>query len=50
VLLVQGGADRVIPPAHGDRPGPGLGLRRNDGRVSILAACPLAIDWLIAQQ
>jgi hypothetical protein len=27
-----------------------LWLRRNDGHVSILAACPLAMDWLPAQQ
>jgi pimeloyl-ACP methyl ester carboxylesterase len=51
VLLVQGGEDRVIPPAHAfwllDRlPNAELWLRPRDGHISILAACPLAMDWL----
>lgn len=51
VLLVQGGQDRVIPPAHADwllrqiRDSE-LWLRPNDGHISILDACPLAMDWL----
>jgi pimeloyl-ACP methyl ester carboxylesterase len=53
VLFVQGGEDRVIPAAHaqwlvrGCRH-PELWLRPRDGHVSILAAVPLAMDWLRA--
>lgn len=52
VLLVQGGADRVIPPSHADRllrtiPSAELWLRPRDGHVSVLDACPVAIDWLL---
>ena len=51
VLLVQGGQDRVIPPAHAQWllkscPRPELWLRPADGHVSILDACPVAMDWL----
>jgi pimeloyl-ACP methyl ester carboxylesterase len=52
VLVVQGGEDRVIPPAHADwllrhlRRGE-LWLRPRDGHVSVLDACPLAMDWLL---
>lgn len=54
VLLVQGGADRVVPPAHADWllrncPRSELWLRPADGHVSILDACPVAMDWLRAQ-
>jgi pimeloyl-ACP methyl ester carboxylesterase len=53
VLLVQGGQDRIVPSAHADWlmrhcRRPELWLRPNDGHVSILDACPLAIDWLKA--
>jgi pimeloyl-ACP methyl ester carboxylesterase len=53
VLLVQGGQDRVIPPAHADSllrhvPRSELWLRPGDGHVSILDACPVAMDWLQA--
>jgi pimeloyl-ACP methyl ester carboxylesterase len=53
VLIVHGGQDRVIPPSHGDWlvrhcPSSELWLRPNDGHVSILDACPLAMDWLRA--
>jgi pimeloyl-ACP methyl ester carboxylesterase len=54
VLVVQGGQDRVIPPAHADwllrhlRRGE-LWLRPRDGHVSILDACPLAMDWLLGR-
>ncbi len=53
VLLVQGGEDRVIPPAHAywllDQCREGeLWLRPKDGHIAILDACPLALDWLRA--
>jgi pimeloyl-ACP methyl ester carboxylesterase len=53
VLLVQGGEDRIVPPAHADgllrgcRRGE-LWLRPADGHVSVLEACPVAMDWLLA--
>ncbi|WCB92617.1 hypothetical protein DSM104299_01314 [Baekduia alba] len=52
VLLVQGGEDRVIPAAHAQRllglvPTAELWLRPRDGHVSILAAIPVALDWLL---
>jgi pimeloyl-ACP methyl ester carboxylesterase len=52
VLLVQGGEDRVIPPSHGDwllrmTPTSELWLRPRDGHVSVLDACPAAMDWLL---
>ena len=51
VLLVQGGLDRVVPPAHADWllrhcPRSELWLRSTDGHVSVLDACPAAMDWL----
>jgi pimeloyl-ACP methyl ester carboxylesterase len=52
-LFVQGGEDRVIPAAHahhllrGCRHGE-LWLRPADGHISILAAVPVAMDWLRA--
>jgi pimeloyl-ACP methyl ester carboxylesterase len=54
VLLVQGGEDRVIPPAHADAllralPNAELWLRPRDGHVSVLRACPVAMDWLRAR-
>lgn len=54
VLLIQGGDDRVIPPAHGHwllhhLPNAELWLRPHDGHVSILDACPLAMDWLLTR-
>jgi pimeloyl-ACP methyl ester carboxylesterase len=53
VLLAQGGEDRVIPASHAYSllnalPGAELLLRPRDGHVSILHACPLAMDWLRA--
>ena len=53
VLVVQGGEDRVVPPAHADRlvrhcPRAELWLRPRDGHVSVLNACPVAMDWLHA--
>jgi pimeloyl-ACP methyl ester carboxylesterase len=54
VLVVQGGQDRVVPPAHADWlvrscPRSELWLRPGDGHVSVLDAGPLAMDWLKAQ-
>jgi pimeloyl-ACP methyl ester carboxylesterase len=53
VLVVQGGQDRVVPPEHArwlthHCPKSELWLRPHDGHVSILDACPLAMDWLMA--
>lgn len=52
VLVVQGGSDRVIPPAHGawlsrSIRGAESWLRPDDGHVSVLDAVPAALDWLI---
>lgn len=54
VLLVQGGRDRVVPPAHANwlirnLRRAELWLRPDDGHISILDACPVAMDWLKAQ-
>jgi pimeloyl-ACP methyl ester carboxylesterase len=54
VLLVQGGEDRVIPRPHTEYllsvvPTAELWLRPRDGHVSVLAALPVAMDWLAAQ-
>ena len=53
VLVVQGGEDRVVPPAHADWlvrhcPRSELWLRPRDGHVSVLDACGVAMDWLLA--
>jgi pimeloyl-ACP methyl ester carboxylesterase len=53
VLLVQGGEDRVIPAPHAHRllhvlPRAELWLRPRDSHVSVLRACPVAMDWLRA--
>jgi pimeloyl-ACP methyl ester carboxylesterase len=52
VLLVQGGEDRVVPPAHADWlvrhcQRPELWFRPHDSHISVLDACPLAMDWLL---
>ena len=52
VLVVQGALDRVVPPAHGEwmarmLPHAELWLRPDDGHVSVLAAVPAAMDWLL---
>jgi pimeloyl-ACP methyl ester carboxylesterase len=54
VLVVHGGQDRVVPPAHSDWlvrncRSSELWLRPRDGHVSILGACPVVMDWLRAQ-
>jgi len=51
-LVVQGGRDRVVPVTHGtaliQRLARGeLWHRPHDGHVSVLAAVPLAIEWLL---
>jgi pimeloyl-ACP methyl ester carboxylesterase len=51
VLFVQGGEDRVVPPSHAEEliravPTSELWLRPRDGHVSVLDACPVAMDWL----
>ena len=53
VLLIQGGEDRVIPPSHAESllrtiPSSELWLRPREGHVSVLEACPVAMDWLVA--
>jgi pimeloyl-ACP methyl ester carboxylesterase len=53
LLVVHGGEDRVVPAAHGQWltracPRPELWLRPRDGHISVLHACPLALDWLVA--
>jgi pimeloyl-ACP methyl ester carboxylesterase len=53
VMLVQGGQDRVIPPAHAEWllhhvPRPELWLRPDDGHISVLNASAVAMDWLRA--
>lgn len=55
VLVVQGALDRVVPPAHGESlasrlPRSELWLRSDDGHVSVLAAVPAAMDWLLARR
>lgn len=51
VLIVHGGEDRVVPSTHGEWllrhcQNAELWFRPRDGHVSILDACPLAMDWL----
>lgn len=51
-LFVQGGADRVVPPAHARRlvagcPDGELWERPRDGHVSVLDATAVALDWLL---
>lgn len=53
VLIVQGGQDRVVPPAHADWllrhcRNAELWYRPRDGHIAVLGACPLAMDWLRA--
>jgi pimeloyl-ACP methyl ester carboxylesterase len=52
VLLVQGEQDRVAPRAHAERIAHTLGqseiwFRPDDGHISVLGACPQAMDWLL---
>ena len=52
VLLVQGDEDRVVPRRHAERIAHTLGqseiwFRPDDGHISVLDACPQAMDWLL---
>ncbi|GAA3389514.1 alpha/beta fold hydrolase [Cryptosporangium minutisporangium] len=54
VLLVHGADDRMVPASHADRlltaiPGATRWLRPGDGHVSVLAAYPAVLDWLVAE-
>ncbi|TFD72969.1 alpha/beta fold hydrolase [Cryobacterium gelidum] len=51
VLYVQGGRDRVVPPAHAtwlvqNTSEAELWLRPRDGHIAVLNACAVAMDWL----
>ncbi|MET3770122.1 pimeloyl-ACP methyl ester carboxylesterase [Marisediminicola sp. UYEF4] len=53
VLVVQGGLDRVVPPAHADwfarrLAHSELWSRPDDGHISVLDACPAAMDWILS--
>lgn len=50
-LLLHGGADRVVPSAHGTWlarhiPDAELWLKPDDGHISILRSAPAALEWL----
>ena len=52
-LFVQGALDRVVPRTHAtwqaaSAPGSELWVRPRDGHISVLAAVPVAMDWLRA--
>jgi pimeloyl-ACP methyl ester carboxylesterase len=52
VLLVHGEQDRVAPLAHAmllrrELPQSELWLRPDDGHISVLDACPQAMDWVL---
>lgn len=54
VLLVQGGADRVVPPSHAAAllerlPDAELWLRPREGHVSVLTALGVALDWALSR-
>jgi len=54
VLLVQGGADRVVPPGHAalqlERlPRGELWLRPREGHVSVLTGLGVALDWALSR-
>jgi pimeloyl-ACP methyl ester carboxylesterase len=51
-LLVQGEQDRVAPQAHAEQlartlPQSEMWFRPDDGHISVLDACPQAMDWLL---
>jgi pimeloyl-ACP methyl ester carboxylesterase len=53
VLLAQGGEDRIAPRSHAEQLHGSLArselwLRPGDSHISVLAACPQAMDWLMA--
>ncbi|TQM45508.1 alpha/beta fold hydrolase [Pseudonocardia cypriaca] len=52
VLLVQGEQDRIAPRTHAEQlartlPQSELWFRPDDGHISVLDACPQAMDWLL---
>ncbi|GAA2011523.1 alpha/beta hydrolase [Nakamurella flavida] len=52
VLVVQGERDRVVPASHARAlvdgcPDAQLWLRPADGHISVLAAVPVTLDWLL---
>jgi pimeloyl-ACP methyl ester carboxylesterase len=52
VLLVQGEQDRVAPRTHAEQlartlPQSEMWFRADDGHISVLDACPEAMDWLL---
>jgi pimeloyl-ACP methyl ester carboxylesterase len=54
LLLLHGGSDGVVPPAHtrwlADHcPTAALRLTPDDGHVSVLAGVPAALEWLVSQ-
>jgi pimeloyl-ACP methyl ester carboxylesterase len=53
VLLLQGGEDRIAPRSHAEQLHRGIArsqlrLRPDDGHISVLDACPEAMDRLVA--
>lgn len=53
VLLVQGGEDRIVPPPHADWllkhcKNAEVWIRPRDGHISVLDACAVGMDWLMA--
>lgn len=55
VLVIQGEKDAVIPASHGRHlaaalPHAELELHPDDGHVSVLAAVPSAMDWVLSRQ
>ncbi|MFJ3488708.1 alpha/beta fold hydrolase [Leifsonia aquatica] len=54
VLLVQGGADRVVPPGHAAQqlerlPRGELWLRPREGHVSVLTGFGVGLDWALSR-
>jgi pimeloyl-ACP methyl ester carboxylesterase len=54
VLLVQGGADRVVPAPHAAAmlerlPDAELWLRPREGHISVLTALGVALDWALSR-
>lgn len=52
-LILHGGRDRIVPPAHAEWlvrhiPGAELWLRPDDGHISVLRSAPAALEWLAA--
>lgn len=54
VLVLHGGADRMVPPAHGewlaaDCPSAELRLIADAGHITVLDSAPAALDWVAAR-